>query len=463
MNPTTGYADVLVGLQYGDEGKAKIVDKLASDYDILARFNGGANAGHTVDSPQGRARLAQVPSGVFHPKTLLYIGSGCVVNLTKLSDEIDTLTNIGVGLHDRLFVSEECALIQPAHLEFDAGNGADIGTTGNGVGPCYAGLALRSHRGVRTALQLRDLVADEAWTFTQMAQYASLSGNAPEDETARALTIATMRKAWQRLRDTITVVDSQWITRKVMNGARVLFEGAQSVMLDVTAGAQPYVTSSHTSPSFAFVGGDLPCKYHRKTIGVAKAIVSRVGSGPFRSEFGGARSARYCADAALRGIGWREEMDRFDADALLSSDDDFSVGTALRILTREYGTGSGRPRRLGRLDLAQLADVVKRHGVDELYLNKCDCLSLFSKTRDGQIPVLVNAASDGTPAPELRHFPAFDTLPPAPSAFDELPRPLQTLLQTIQAFTACRIVGIGLGPGREQLLPITEGDLSHDT
>ncbi|MBN9115023.1 MAG: adenylosuccinate synthetase, partial [Pandoraea sp.] len=158
MSAGSGYADVLVGLQYGDEGKAKIVDMLAADYDIVARFNGGANAGHTVQTPRASARLAQVPSGVFHSGKLLYIGSGCVVNLTKLSDEITTLRNAGCQLATRLYLSEHCTVIQPVHLDLDAGHGAGIGTTGNGIGPCYADLSLRWQRGIRTVVQIRDLV-----------------------------------------------------------------------------------------------------------------------------------------------------------------------------------------------------------------------------------------------------------------------------------------------------------------
>ena len=462
MSASPGYADVLVGLQYGDEGKAKVVDMLAADYDIVARFNGGANAGHTVETPHGRARLAQVPSGVFHSGKLLYIGSGCVVNLTKLANEITTLQNAGVQLATRLYLSAHCAVIQPTHLEFDAGQGAGIGTTGNGIGPCYADLSLRWQRGVRTVVQVGDLVADEAGAFEQMARYAALHNNSTEAQAATAASIAGMRAAWQALQSTIVVADSRWLTRRVKGGARVLFEGAQSVMLDVSGGQQPYVTASHTAPAFAFVGGDLPSQYHRKTIGVAKAVASRVGTGPFRSEFGGDRSARYCADAALHGIGWREEQDRFDAHEMLASEDEFAVGVALRMLTGEYGTGSGRPRRMGRLDLAELAAVIERHGVDELYLNKCDCLSLFSRTRDGRIPVLVDEAQEGRWVPTIRYFPSFEVLPETPLAFSLLPVSLQQFVLAVQEMTACRVAGIGIGPGREQRLFISTGNIDYD-
>ncbi|VVE17826.1 adenylosuccinate synthetase [Pandoraea anhela] len=462
MNARAGYADVLVGLQYGDEGKAKIVDRLSVNYDIVARFNGGANAGHTVSTPSGDARLAQVPSGVFHAHTLMYIGSGCVVSLVKLANEIDALRSIGVSLKGRLYVSEQCAVIQPRHLDFDARHGAQIGTTGNGVGPCYADLSLRWQGGTRTVVQLRDLVADEAGAFDQMARYAETPHAAPDARAATAAAIADMRAAWARLGQTVEVVDALWMTQRVQRGARVLFEGAQSVLLDVTGGQQPYVTSSHTAPAFAFVGGDLPVRYHRKTIGVAKAIASRVGAGPFRTEFGAQRSSRYCADAALRGIGWREERDRFDPKALLMSEDEFDVGIALRMLTYEYGTGSGRPRRLGRLDVAGLAEVIRRHGVDEWYLNKCDCLSLFSGTREGAIPVLMPNAEGGANATTMYRFPAFGELSGDTTDAARLPLPLRAFVSALQAATACRIAGIGVGPRREQLLILSEETVNDD-
>lgn len=463
MKTRTGFADVLVGMQYGDEGKAKIVDRIAGDYDIVARFNGGANAGHTVQTPQGQARLAQIPSGVFHPGLSLYIGSGCVVNLIKLADEIASLRDAGTRIDGRLYLNERCAVIQPMHLDFDARHGAGIGTTGNGIGPCYADLALRWHRGVRSVVQVRDLVADDAGAFEQMLRYAAQFDDAPGARAATADRVARMRAAWRTLRETIVVTDALWLTHRVKAGARVLFEGAQSVMLDVAGGEQPYVTSSHTAPAFAFVGGDLSNRYHRKTIGVAKAIVSRVGEGPFPTEFGGERSARYCADAALRGTGWREERDRFDAASMLASEDDFDMGIGLRMLTGEYGTGSGRPRRLGYLDLAALASVVERHAVDELYLNKCDCLSLFAKTHAGEVPVLGIALSEGgRSVPAIRRFNAFEALPRNVRRPEDLPGALQALLQAVEQATSCRIAGIGLGPGRDQLLTLSEGDGAHD-
>jgi len=439
MSIASGYADVLVGLQYGDEGKAKIVDYLASGYDVIARFNGGANAGHTVRTPLGSAKLSQVPSGAFHPDKLLYIGSGCAVNLEKLAGEIDTLERAGLKLDGRLVISGRCIVVQPVHIRLDVLHGSDIGTTGNGIGPCYADLAIRMRSGCRTVVQLRDLHEDPDLAFGQMAAYERLSEASSDGHNADIPAILhRLRAAWTRIRPFVTM-DQLFLTRLVKAGKRVLFEGAQSLQLDVSLGDQPYVTSSHTSASFAYVGGDLSCHYHRKTIGVAKAIVSRVGAGPFVSEFGGAASESYCARAAKEGIGREAECARFDPQALLASGDPFELGIALRMLTNEYGTGSGRPRRIGALNVSQLADTTMRHAVDEIYLNKCDSLALFPDKALGAIPVLDEAA--------LCWFPGFS----GPLTVS-LPPSLCDLMAHIERRTGCRIAGIGTGPARSDLI-----------
>jgi adenylosuccinate synthase len=439
MSITPGYADVLVGLQYGDEGKAKIVDHLAHGYDIIARFNGGANAGHTIRTPVGSAKLAQVPSGAFHPDKLLYIGSGCAVNLEKLAGEIDALERAGPTLDGRLLISGRCVVVQPVHIRMDVLHGSDIGTTGNGIGPCYADLAIRMRSGCRTVVQLRDLHENLDLAFGQMAAYDRLSEARSEAHEADiAACLDRLRAAWTRIRPFVTM-DDLFLTRLVRAGKRVLFEGAQSLQLDVSLGDQPYVTSSHTCASFAYVGGDLSCRYHRKTIGVAKAIVSRVGAGPFPSEFGGMASASYCARAAREGMGREAERTRFDPQALLASGDPFELGIALRMLTDEYGTGSGRPRRIGALDVSQLADAAIRHAVDEIYLNKCDSLALFPDKASGAIPVFDEAS--------VRWFPAF-----AVPLNTSLPPSLRGLMAHIERRTGCRIAGIGTGPARGDII-----------
>jgi len=438
-----GYADVLVGMQYGDEGKARVVDHLAGEYDVIARFNGGANAGHTIATPEATLRLRQVPSGVLHPRVSLYIGSGCVIGLQQLASEIEMLAAQGIDLGGRLTISDRCPIVQPLHILDDRRDGAQIGTTGNGIGPCYADLATRMRGDERSSFQLRDLVLDEIRVFEQMMRLA-----AQRDDKDLSAVMQGMRQAWHVVQPFVTN-NPVALLQKVEAGAKVLFEGAQSVMLDVVHGAQPWVTSSHTLPSYAYVGGDLPCKYHRKTIGVAKAIVSRVGSGPLPAELGAERSEAYCADAAREGRGRADEASRFDPLALLAEADAFSIGVALRMLSNEYGTGTGRPRRVGLLDVAQLQLAVRQFGVDEVYLNKCDSLAAFAQTRDRCIPVVVGTSDTG--GMRVVRFPAFDEDAVPRDAASPLPPQLEALLEWLADALGRPLRGVGLGPERAQM------------
>lgn len=440
-----GHADVLVGLQYGDEGKARVVDHLAAGYDVIARFNGGANAGHTIATPGGPLRLRQVPSGVLHPGVALYIGSGCVVGLEQLAAEIAMLAAQGISLDGRLIISDRCPLVQPRHVLADRRDGARIGTTGNGIGPCYADLAARMRGAERLAFQLRDLQRDESRVFEQMTRLAAQAG---DDGEGVATMVDGMRRAWAAIRPFVTD-DAVALLRRVEAGARVLFEGAQSVMLDVVHGNQPWVTSSHTLPAYAYVGGDLPCRYHRKTIGVAKAIVSRVGGGPLPTELGGPRSEAYCAAAAQAGRGRADEAASHDPLALLAEGDAFSTGVAMRMLANEYGTGTGRPRRVGLLDVAQLRLAIQQAGVDEVYLNKCDSLAAFAHTPERCIPVVVGDAIGA--GQRVLRFPAFgeDAMPT--DAGSPLPPQLEALLAWLAQAIGRPLRGIGLGPERAQM------------
>ncbi|MFD7729449.1 adenylosuccinate synthetase [Kitasatospora phosalacinea] len=453
-----GHSDVLVGLQYGDEGKAKIIDLIAPDYDVVARFNGGANAGHTIDTPAGRVVLQQVPSAVFHPGCELYIGSGCVLNLVKLRDELALLRTVGVDLADRLRISDRCAVVQPVHFLLDQRTGAAIGTTGNGIGPCYADRAARTRDGVRCNLQLRDLLEDPEGTAALMLAAVERElkeeADAGERLAAERERIAAMRESAEALRPMVTT-DRTHLARKVADGARVLFEGAQSLMLDVVQGDQPYVTSSHTLPGHAYVGGDLPPRYHRHTIGVAKAVVSRVGHGPFPSELGAERSAAYFAEACRTGRGRTEEQAEHDPQQLLGSADPLDVGTALRMLTGEYGSGTGRPRRIGLLDLEQLREQVTLHGVDVVYLNKTDCLAHYRDSHYGGVPVQLAAAAPGAPGSErIEVLPVFDAeqvraavagLP----GLDGVPASMLAFKEYVEQRIGAPVIGLGLGPERD--------------
>jgi adenylosuccinate synthase len=455
MKNKAGFSDVLVGLQYGDEGKAKVIDLLADRYDVIARFNGGANAGHTIDTVHGRIALQQLPSGVFHPKTKLYIGSGCAINLWKLAEEIQNVEKMGVSLEGRLFISARAALVQPLHLFLDRINGKYIGTTNNGIGPCYADRAMRMRDGRRVNLQLLDVLRDPAKVCQEMLEVTELElKHFPVESLDFTNTFQSMLSSFPALAEKILkyiTVDPLFLTKLVTNGAKVLFEGAQSIMLDVVHGDQPFVTSSHTIPGYAYVGGDLSPHYHRQTIGVAKAVMSRVGQGPFPSELGGNMSAEYCADASMSGKGRRnEEAHEYNPSDLLKSKDMFKLGIALRMLTNEYGTGTGRPRRVGLLDMNQLKEAISVYGADVLFLNKCDCLSLFSETVFAGIPFLEANSKDISDRNTLKFFPAFSMAEIKGTSPDKLPDSLMQIKNYIEQETGARLLGIGVGPGREE-------------
>ena len=446
----SGYADVLVGLQYGDEGKAKVIDLLAPEYDIVARFNGGANAGHTVATERGTAKLMQVPSAAFHEQKTLYIGSGCAVNVVKLAAEIAQLRELGISMEGRLYISSRAALIQPHHLEVDRQEGRQIGTTGNGIGPCYADRAMRIRAGLRVGLQLKDLASDADSVYSTIDGNARRLGNAALDSSELAASLEELDAAWRQV-ESFVIDDPLFLTNKVCAGARVLFEGAQSVLLDVGYGDQPYVTASHTDPSFAYVGGDLNCKFHRRTIGVVKAIVSRVGMGSFPSELGGGKSADYCATAAELRRGAEYEAEKYVPSELLRTGDGFELGVALRMLTGEYGTGTGRPRRIGLIDIPQLSQTIQRFGVDEIFVNKVDCLCLFGETPAGKIPVVVKYLGTDQ-VPVLEELAIFDDAALRTSTPASVADPVLAFVRFLQAALGCEVRALGTGPMRSQVI-----------
>ncbi|MBW4056903.1 MAG: adenylosuccinate synthetase [Proteobacteria bacterium] len=461
-----GFSDVLIGLQYGDEGKARIIDVIADEYDIIARFNGGSNAGHTIEAGDIRISLHQVPSGIFYKDKILYVGSGCVVNPVKLIAEIDEIHAAGVSLGGRFHISSLATLVQPHHILVDKLIGGDIGTTGQGIGPAYSDRALRMKDGRLLNIRTGDLLSDFDGTLRQIRVNLEATLVANNLEIDNRHISQTMEEFANAARIVVTYIqeDTLFLSKLVRQGKNVLFEGAQSFMLDVVKGSVPYVTSSSTQAAAAYSGGDLPPTFHRKTIGVAKAIMSRVGSGPFSSEFGGPRSEAYCKEKSS-AKSFKEIERQQSAGDLLLSDDPFEVGVALRIIGNEYGATTGRPRRLGCLDLVQLAYAVKANGVDEIFLTKCDLLRDYSRTKNGTMPIVTGYLSNGksidyVPASvnscreletAVENLPCFTAdISTAKSAAD-LPKELLTLLERINE-TSCQVRGAGVGPERDQFV-----------
>ncbi len=476
----SGYADVLIGLQYGDEGKARIVDMLAKDYDVIARFNGGANAGHTIETKDGgKVALNQVPSGIFYPGKILYIGSGCVVNVEKLAIEIEKLKNlkgstskagqVKIDLSKRLRISCQASVVQPHHLLIDAETGKTIGTTKNGIGPCYADKALRMDGERLLNIKLGDLLDDSQEYFKKIkANYLAVCGKYGMDHAHADMIIATMESFFNRIKEYIEP-DTLFLEKKAKKGARILFEGAQSVMLDITKGSVPYVTSSNTVTASAYVGGDLSPSYHRKTIGVAKAIMSRVGHGPFASELGGERSEKYCMSTEGGKTKYPQAVEaKYEIEKLLKSGDYFDIGVALRILSYEYGTVSARPRRVGMLDLVQLKYAILMNGVNELMINKCDMLNVFARTKRGVLPIVDGYSLEGRDIDyvpgtvkayynvktNVKYKKCFSEDISGVKKFAKLPAELRALLKEIESYCGCKIAGVGVGPEREQFVRV---------
>jgi adenylosuccinate synthase len=370
---------VIVGLQWGDEGKGKIVDLLAQESDLVCRYQGGPNAGHTVIVGDETYKIRQIPSGVISGKATV-IGAGCVVDPAVLVGEFDELESRGLSVGE-VHVSGNAHLIMPWHLAIDQASERrlgklQIGTTRRGVGPCYADKASR------IGIRVQDLLDPKI--LRQKIEVALAEKNVwlervYEAEPFDVEEVAEQAEGYaQRLRphvaDTSLLVD-----RALREGKKVLFEGAQATLLDLDHGTYPFVTSSNPIAAEAAVGIGIGPNRLERIIGVAKAYVTRVGEGPFPSEIEDERNAQ------------------------------------VRDLGGEFGTVTGRERRCGWLDLVALRYAVRVNGVTSIALTKLDVLSAFA-----EIPVCVRyRLRDGTETP---HFPAhqsdfhhcrpvFETLP----------------------------------------------------
>jgi len=360
---------VIVGLQWGDEGKGKIVDYLGEKYDLFVRYNGGNNAGHTVIVNGERYALHFVPSGVVRGKKVA-IGNGCVVEPNALLQEIRDLESRGIKVD--LVLDERAHIITPEYMELDKKEGGKIGTTGRGIGPAYTAKVAR--RGMR------------------VYEYAK---DHPEIK---------------RIMGDVSKLVDDWRTQ----GKYILAEAAQGFGLDIDHGTYPYSTSSSVVAGGACTGIGLGPKKIDWVIGVAKvAYATRVGKGPFPTELGGRKSEEHCARQEVKkgyelqmfGIPFEEKDGKISYNnydprimALMKSDDDFERGVGLRLHGGEYGTTTNRPRRCGNPDSVILRTAARKNGVDEIVWTKFD-VGTGLKT----VKICDSYQSDGR---EIRDFPA---------------------------------------------------------
>jgi adenylosuccinate synthase len=333
--------DVLLGLQWGDEGKGKIVDVLTPEYEIVARFQGGPNAGHTLEFEGKKYVLRSVPSGIFQGNKINIIGNGVVLDPALFKSEIEVLESSGHNLKQRLLVSKKAHLILPTHRLLDAcyeaaKGDSRIGTTGKGIGPAY------TDKISRNGLRVGDLLHNfHAKYKTAKEKHLKILHQYGFDTT----TLADIEKEWfegvEKLKE-FTIIDSEhYINNAVREGKKILAEGAQGTMLDIDFGSYPFVTSSNTITAGACTGlGIAPCRIG-DVYGIFKAYCTRVGSGPFPTEL-------------------------FD-----------QTGDKLRELGFEFGSVTGRPRRCGWIDLVALRYAIMVNGVTRLIMMKSDVLDSF--------------------------------------------------------------------------------------
>ncbi|MCK4421770.1 adenylosuccinate synthase [candidate division WOR-3 bacterium] len=314
----------LMGLQWGDEGKGKLIDYLATNFDVVCRYQGGANAGHTVLYKGENIYLHLVPSGIFHPNKICIIGNGTVIDIKKLQEELVQLKEKGIDFDNRFFISKRCHIIQPEHFTREERMQKDIGTTGRGIGPAYADKISRS--GVR----MGDIFS---------IKYIKKRGV----NTDFIKSLKTFKENFgQFITDTVDLLHS--LTRKEK---KILFEGAQGVMLDIDFGTYPYVTSSNPSTGGILTGTGISPFSISKIIGVAKTYTTRVGNGPLPTQM------------------------------------DNNTQEMIRDVGGEYGATTGRPRRCGWLDLVALKYAVQISGATEIALTKIDVLDGLSQIKIG--------------------------------------------------------------------------------
>jgi adenylosuccinate synthase len=425
-------AVVVVGAQWGDEGKGRVVDWLARDVQLVARYNGGDNAGHTVVAQGHKLGLHLVPSGVLHTGAVCLIGAGVVVNPECLTAEMDELAALGVDVGpSRLKVSAAAHLILPTHRALDGARestrGQDaLGTTKRGIGPTYADKASRV--GLRAGDMARpEQFAEDVAAIVQVHNHRleERYGIAP----LSVEEIATEYYAYaQRLAP--HVIDGSALVGEVLAaGQTVLCEGAQGLLLDIDHGTYPYVTSSSTVAGGALTGLGFGPRYVSRVVGVAKAYTTRVGAGPFPTEL----------------------LDQ--------------VGDRIRDVGGEYGTTTGRPRRCGWLDLVILRYAARVNGLDELAITKLDVLSGLQTLkvavayergaeRIETFPAEFGIESLAEWRPVYEELPGWSEDITAARSLDNLPPAAQAYVARVEAQVGVPITLIGVGPGRAQAIVV---------
>jgi len=427
-------ADVLLGLQWGDEGKGKIVDVLTPNYDIIARFQGGPNAGHTIEFDNKKFILHTIPSGIFNKNTINIIGNGVIIDPFILQKELDNLHRNGINTQNNLLVSKKAHLIIPTHRLLDAAyesakGDAKIGSTLKGIGPTYTDKAAR--QGLRIGdISKNDFITKYNKLKEQHIKIINSYNFNYSDHELDGLKFSAYEEKWFAAIDEIKKlekIDSEYyINQSLNNNKSILAEGAQGTLLDIDFGTYPFVTSSNTVTAGVCTGLGIPPNKIGDVFGIFKAYCTRVGSGPFFTEL---------------------------------NDED---GIKLRDEGREFGSTTGRPRRCGWLDLAALKYSVMLNGVTKLIMTKADVLNSFQTIKAG-IKYRFNDQL-------IEHIPfeaSFEKLEPVYTEVNgwqsninhitspkEIPQQLSDYIKFVEKEVNVPIVIVSVGPDRQQTVKL---------
>ena len=399
---------LILGLQWGDEGKGKIVDALAESAEAVCRFQGGHNAGHTLKVDGVQKVLHLVPSGILHPSVHCVLGNGIVLSLSALAKEIKELQESEINFKDRFYVSEDCALILPTHIAIDKvrDKSEGIGTTGRGIGPAYEDkIARRAVRfgDLKDPQELEVKLSKLVNYHNQILENLYAAQPIKYEDVLEELTgnIDLYNKYNCKTQDLLKL----WIKQ----GKKILFEGAQGSMLDIDHGSYPYVTSSSTTAGGLSSGLGVGPRYLDSIIGITKAYTTRVGEGPFATEL-------------------------FDSNA-----------EQLAKVGHEFGATTGRPRRCGWLDLKALETIVFINSVSNLCLTKLDVLDSFE-----EIKVCIDY--DDTQQPIYKTFSGWKQDTSKARSFEDLPKAAQDYILFIEETLDCPVGIVSVGPSRDQTI-----------
>lgn len=425
-NLFTQMVDVILGLQWGDEGKGKVVDYFAPAYDIVARFQGGPNAGHTLYVDNKKVVLHQIPSGIFHQEKINIIGGGVVLDPVTLKKECDNVASFGIDVKKNLYISERTNLILPTHRALDKasemqkGEGK-IGSTLKGIGPAYM------DKTGRNALRVGELLNRN---FTSQYIKLRMKHQRLLDNFGFNEDISQWEEeffeAIEFLRELNIINGEYFINNKITEGKKVLAEGAQAALLDIDFGTYPFVTSSNTISAGVCTGLGIAPQKIKEVYGITKSYCTRVGSGPFPTEL-------------------------FDQN-----------GEKLREIGTEFGATTGRPRRCGWIDLVALRFACMINGATQVIMTKADVLDSFEELKvctaynvDGrttqQLPLQMERHNI---EPLYQSFKGWNTNSSVVTAGENLPADMKNYINFINEYLGCPVKYVSNGPGREQIVSL---------